>query len=127
MQAKGRFYCNKQSETIHLNQYIALYSLSFSTLYPFELSETPSQYSESHHSSHILVPRPSAVYASLIRMVHRYRTPLSTSCTLRSDLSELVLYHLLGYTLETLNDDDSGIDVDDDDARRLDAAIFMIQ
>jgi hypothetical protein len=73
------------------------------------------------------VPRPSAVYASLIRMVHQYHTPLSTSCTLRAELSELVLYHLLGYTLETLNDEDSGIDVNDDDARRLNAAISMIQ
>lgn len=117
----------KQSELAFLNQYIVLYPLSFSTLHPFELSETSSQYSESEHSSHILVPRPSAVYASLIRMVHLYPTHSSTSSILLSDLSELVTYHLLGYTLETLNYEDSGSDVDDDDARRLDAAISTIQ
>jgi len=127
MQAKGRFYCIKQSEMAFLNRYIALYPLSFSTLYPFEHSETSSQYSESDHSSHILVPRPSAVYASLIRMMHRYRTPLSTSSVLLSDLSELVIYHLLGYNLETLSYEDNGSDTDDDDTGRLDTAISTIQ
>jgi len=127
MQAKGRFHCLKQSEIVLLNQHIALYPLSFSTLHRFELSEMSAQYSESNHSSHILVPRPSAVYASLIRMVRRYPTHSSTSSNLLSDLSELVIYHLLGYTLETLNYEDTGSDADDDDTRRLDAAISMIQ
>jgi hypothetical protein len=130
MQAKGQFYCLKQSAIAVLDQHIVLYPLSFAALCPSELSEEPAQYSEQHRCSHILVPRPSAVYASLMRMMLRYPTNSTTWSILLADIAELALYHLMGYTLETISsedeDEDDGAESEDENGR-VDAAISTIR
>ncbi|KAI0245813.1 hypothetical protein BJV78DRAFT_1382097 [Lactifluus subvellereus] len=129
MQAKGRFHCLKRSAIAALDQYIVLYPLSFATLSLSELSEKPTQYSELYRCSHILVPHPSAVYASLMRMMLRYPPHSTIWSILQADIAELVLYHLMGYTLETLpsEDDDDGDAESEDEHRRIDVAISTIR
>lgn len=88
--------------------YLVLYPLSFAVFRPCEISEKPVQYSKLHLRSQILVPRPSAVYASLIRMMLCCPTNSTTWDSLDVDLSQLVLYHLMGYTLlRTMKTDES--------------------
>jgi len=124
MRAKGHFYRIKQSATMPvLDQHLVLYPLSFAAFRPCEISEQPAQYSNLRRCSRILVPRPSAVYASLMRMMLRYPTNSTTWSVLRADMSQLVLYHLLGYTLETISDDED----EEDENRRIDAAVEVVR
>jgi hypothetical protein len=128
MQAKGRFHCLKRSAiAAALDQYIVLYPLSFAALSPSELSEELAQYSELYRCSHILVPHPSAVYASLMRMMLRYPPHSTIWSILQADMAELVLYHLMGYTLETLPSDDDSDAESGDENRRIDAAISTVR
>jgi hypothetical protein len=59
------------------DQHLVIYPLSFA-FRPCEITEQAAQYSELHLCSCILVPHPSAVYASLLRMMRRYPTYAST-------------------------------------------------
>lgn len=106
-----------------LDQHLVLYPLSFSAFRPCELLEQPVQYSNLRRCERILVPRPSAVYASLMRMMLRYPTNSTTWSVLRVDMSQLVLYHLLGYTLETISDEED----EEEENRRMDAAVETIR
>jgi len=124
MRAKGRFYRIKQLATMPaLNQHLVLYPLSFAAFRPCEILEQPAQYSNLRLCSRILVPRPSAVYASLMRMMLRYPTNSITWSVLEVDVSQLVLYHLLGYTLETISDEED----EEEENRRIDAAVDTIR
>lgn len=121
MRAKGHFYRLKQSATTPvLDQHLVLYPLSFAAFRPCEISEQPAQYSNLRRCSRILVPRPSAVYASLMRMMLRYPTNSTTWSVLWVDVGQLVLYHLLGYTLETISDEE-------DENRRIDGTVETIR
>ena len=106
-----------------LDQHLVLYPLSFATFRPCEILEQSAQYSNLRRCSRILVPRPSAVYASLMRMMLRYPTNSTTWSILHVDVSQLVLYHLLGYTLETISDEED----EEEENRRIDAAVDTIR
>jgi hypothetical protein len=124
MRAKGRHYRIKQSANPTLEHHLVIYPLSFAAFRPCEISEQPAQYSNLHRCSRIRVPRPSAVYASLLRMMLRYPASSSAceSFVLLADISQLVLYHLMGYTLETISGDD-----EEDENRRVAAALETIR
>jgi hypothetical protein len=121
MQANGRSHCIGQSKIISALEYcLVVYPLSFAAFHSCEISEQPVQYSKLHRCSHILVPRPSAVYASLMRMMLRYPKNL---IELRADIAQLILYHLMGHTLETVSDEDD----EEDENKRADAAVQTVQ
>jgi len=124
MKAKGRHHLVGQSATIpSLKQHLVIYPLSFAAFRPCEIMEQPAQYSKLHLCARILVPRPSAVYASMLRMMRRYPTHSSTWMVLRADIAQLILYHLMGYTLETISEEDD----EDDEDRRSDDAVEAIR
>ncbi|KAH9959319.1 hypothetical protein BC827DRAFT_1214348 [Russula dissimulans] len=115
MSTKGRFFYIPSaipSGIIVIERHLVIYPLSFAEFRSCEISEQWVQYSQLHRCTRILVPRPSAVYASLMRMMLRYPKNSSTWSTLEVDLSHLMLYHLLGYTLETVNEEDEKEDED---------------
>lgn len=123
MKAKGRHHLISQSATIPgLDQHLVIYPLSFAAFRPCEITEQAAQYSKVHLCSRILVPQPSAVYASLLRMMRRYPTYSSTRMVLRADVAMLIVYHLMGYTLETISDED-----EEDEGRRSEAAAETIR
>jgi len=88
-----------------------------------QILEQPAQYSNLRLCLHILVLCPSAMYALLMRMMLRYLTNSTTWSVLEGDVSQLVLHHLLGYTLETMSDEED----DEQENRRIDAAMDTIQ
>ncbi|KIJ96865.1 hypothetical protein K443DRAFT_681944 [Laccaria amethystina LaAM-08-1] len=92
---KGKFHrITVGTESWDLQQ-IALYPLSFSTLSMSELTEEPPMHiSPSLRCPKILVPRPSAVYASLIRLTSQYSPSDPTWINLLSEISQLIGYHL---------------------------------
>lgn len=120
MEAKGRSHLIRRSA---FNHRLVVYPLSFAAFRSCEISEQPVQYSKLHRCSHILVPRPSAVYASLMRMMRRYPTHSTNWSTLRAEMADLHLYHLLGYTLETISDEDD----EEDENKRVDAAVETVR
>jgi DNA topoisomerase VI subunit B len=73
-------------------QHLVLYPTSFVSLNPEELYPAPSIYLPS--ATKILVPRPSAVYAWILRSMLKYPRLCRVRTILASDLSELVDYHL---------------------------------
>lgn len=97
-QAKARFHRITLWTSPSFVQHLALYPQSFSTLDDSELEEKPP----SHHSTtsslckSILVPSRPAVYASIIRLLLSYPQYCATTTVLRSDLSELIGYDILG-------------------------------
>jgi len=124
VKAKGRYHLVSESATIpSLDQHLVIYPLSFATFRPCEITEQAVQYSELHLCSRILVPRPSAVYASVLRMMRRYPTHSSTWTVLRADVAMLIVYHLMGYTPETISDEDD----EEDEDRRSEAAAETIR
>ena len=120
MEAKGRSHLLRK---LTFDYCLVVYPLSFAAFRHYELSEQPVQYSRLHRCSHILVPRPSAVFASLMRMMRRHPTNSSNWCTLRAEMADLHLYHLLGYTLETINDEED----EEVENKRVDAAVETIR
>ena len=66
-QAKGRSHLIRRSKITAFDYHLVVYPLSFPASRSCELSEQPARYSELQRCSHILVPRPAAVYASLMR------------------------------------------------------------
>lgn len=123
MQAKGRSHFIRQSKITAFDHHLVVYPLSFAAFRSCELSEQPARYSELHRCSHILVPRPAAVYASLMRMMLRYPTNSTTWTILRGEVADLNLYHLLGYTLETVSDEED----EKDENKRVDAAVETVR
>ncbi|TDL15806.1 hypothetical protein BD410DRAFT_796009 [Rickenella mellea] len=95
--AKGRFHRITQTTLTSCVQHLVLYPLSFSTLSFSETTpESPYHVETSHRCTSIYVPRPPAVYASIIRVMLKYPRYCATRTVLDSDLSELVGYNLLG-------------------------------
>jgi len=124
MRAKGHFYRIKQSAMMPaLDQHLVLYPLSFAASRPCEILEQPAQYSNLRCCSRILVPRPSAMYALLMRMMLQYPTNSTTWSVLEVDVTQLMLYHLLGYTLETISDEEDK----EEENRRIDTAVDTIR
>ena len=107
-----------------LDQHLILYPLSFATFHPCEILEQPTQYSNLCLCSRILrvMLHPSVVYASLMHMMLWYLTNLTTWSVLQVAMSQLMLYHLLGYTLETIEDEED----EEQENRRIDAAMDTI-
>ena len=97
-QAKARFHRITLCTSPSFVQHLALYPQSFSTLDDSELEEKLP----SHHSTtsslckSIRVPSRPAIYASIIRLLLSYPAYCATTTVLRSDLSELIGYDLLG-------------------------------
>lgn len=82
-------------------RYIALYSSSLISFTPPELSLFTACTHERFTGIktlpvEVLVPRPSAVYASLMRLLYQCPRGNSTRSTLQSDLSQLIMHHLYG-------------------------------
>ncbi|KAF5339860.1 hypothetical protein D9611_009189 [Ephemerocybe angulata] len=73
-------------------QHLRLYPTSFVQLNPEELYTAPSECLPSGRE--VLVPRPSAVYAWILRTMLKYPKWGSDRTTLNSDLQELHDYHL---------------------------------
>ena len=121
MRAKGHsFYI--PSHIPFINQHLVIYPLSFAEFRSCEISEQQAQYSKLHCCTRILVPRPSAVYASLMRMILRYPANSATWSTLRVDLGQLILYHLMGHTLDTVNLEED----EEEEGNRVNTAIGTI-
>jgi len=87
MEAKGRSHLLRKLLTF--DHCLVVYPISFAAFRHYELSEQPVQYSRLHRCSHIFVPRPSAVYASLMRMMRRHPTNSSNWCILRAEMADL--------------------------------------
>jgi hypothetical protein len=111
-------------------RYFILFPLSFSSFSAADLTSISSStyLSSQHHSTPtILVPRPPAVYASILRMMLSYPRYCPTRTVLESDLSELIGYNL--YDLQ-----DGFIDLRDDELweelevdRRIDDAVQIVK
>ena len=74
-----------------------------------------------------LFAHPRAAPFSHVRLADAHDAPVSDKFDHRSvlkvDVSQLVLYHLLGYTLETISDEED----EEQENRRIDAAVDMIR
>ena len=126
--AKGHFHRITHSTLESSVQHLVLYPLSFSSLDWSEVTkQAPYHIRPSPRCENIFVPRPSAVYASLIRIMLSYPRYCSTRTNLESDLSELIGYHLLGL-------ENGYVDPDDDESwqsleisRRITEAVLSVR
>ncbi|KAF8964812.1 hypothetical protein BDZ97DRAFT_1814611 [Flammula alnicola] len=124
----GRFHRVTPETEPFMVQHLVLYPLSFSSLAQSELTEeTPFHLTSSYRCSKILVPRPSAVYASLIRMMLNYPRQCSTRTHLESDLSELIGYNLLDLSGGYVDPDDNQLWEDLQVNSRIERAVSLIQ
>ncbi|KAI0062295.1 hypothetical protein BV25DRAFT_1804045 [Artomyces pyxidatus] len=92
LQAKGRFHQVTRTTKPAWVQHLVLYPQSFVSINPAELIEPPQPDSSGLRS--VSIPRPSSVYASILRLMLKYPRCCSTRTALGSDLSELIGYHL---------------------------------
>ncbi|KZP34350.1 hypothetical protein FIBSPDRAFT_942488 [Athelia psychrophila] len=107
--AKARLHRLTHSERLGSVQYLMLYPLSFTSLTRSELITAPRiTYLLSPRCKTILHPSPTAVFASILRMMLRYPRCCPTRGTLETDLSELIGYHL--YDLQ-----DGYVNIDDEE------------
>lgn len=89
-------------------QHLVLYPASFVSLNPEELyTATSIHFGRSLSTIKVLVPRPSAVYGWILRMMLKYPRYCSVRTVLDSDLSELVSYHLLDVQEGYVNPDEN--------------------
>ncbi|OAX42193.1 hypothetical protein K503DRAFT_396030 [Rhizopogon vinicolor AM-OR11-026] len=94
----GRLVCQRSILPHHtehsafLYQPCCLYSFSLPALSPSELTEQRPFHLSPSRCSNVLVPRPSAVCAFIIRAMTRLAHYCPTQIVLDSDLGELVLY-----------------------------------
>ncbi|PPQ83397.1 hypothetical protein CVT25_003844 [Psilocybe cyanescens] len=107
--AQGRFHRITTTTLPSGVQHIVLYPMSFSTLSLADLIEKSPYHLQPSHCSTILVPCPSAVYASLIRMMSLYSQYCPTRTNLNSDLSELTGYNLSGLSGGFVDPEDEGL------------------
>ncbi|GBE90121.1 hypothetical protein SCP_1801450 [Sparassis crispa] len=125
---QGHMHRLTPSSSVGLAQHLVLYPSSFASYIPSELSPAPSLIPlASPLCKSILVPRQSAVYASILRMMQRYPRWSSTRSTLETHLSELIGYNL--YDLQ-----DGYVDVDDEEScqalevdRRVEDAVEIVR
>ncbi|KAI0089717.1 hypothetical protein BDY19DRAFT_992690 [Irpex rosettiformis] len=113
---KGRLHRLTRAATLGSVQFLHLVPLSFAG--PF----LPSELTEERHETYTLsIPRPSAVYASLLRIIASCpRGDCPTRRSLGAELELLVNYHLLGLPMGyrvPAEDDDEAWDALDLDGR----------
>jgi len=102
--SKGLFHRITRWTSPALIQHFVLYPLSFSTLSLSELQEDTPFHGTPNlklRCRSIYVPSKPAVYASIIRLMLNYSRFCIISSVLRSELSSLVVYDLLGYDKKT--------------------------
>ncbi|KAI0663748.1 hypothetical protein C8Q70DRAFT_906522 [Cubamyces menziesii] len=108
-------------------QHLVLYPSSFPAFAPSELEFQPRLTClPDPLCKEVLVPTPSAAYASLIRMMRSYTRYDATRITLESDLSELIGYNLYGF--------DGYVDTDDEELcedlqvdQRVEGAVRVVE
>ncbi|CCM00050.1 uncharacterized protein FIBRA_02076 [Fibroporia radiculosa] len=125
MVARGHFYRISHFTAPSSIQRLVLYPLSFASIQFPELSKAPPLHLSPSRCLDVLVPRPSAVFASIMRIMLCYPQYCRMRTMLEADMSELIMYHLLGYTLEDADGDDE--DQSEDDNRRVTAAVQVIR
>jgi hypothetical protein len=124
---KGKFHrITVGTESWDLQQ-IALYPLSFSTLSMSELTEEPPMHpSPSLRCPKILVPRPSVVYASLIRLTSQYSPSDLMWINLLSEISQLIGYHLYELSGGFVDGNDDKLWEELEVDKRLEKAYFIV-
>ena len=98
-------------------RYIALYPSSFA---PFISSDLNLGNSYTHEAfsgipipqTAILIPKPPAVFTSILRLLTRYPRDSATRSALLADLSQLIMYYL--YKMDGFIDESGSSDDDDD-------------
>ncbi|OSC97832.1 hypothetical protein PYCCODRAFT_1454694 [Trametes coccinea BRFM310] len=107
--AKAIMYRVSRYTSVALAQHFVLYPASIASYTPDELEFEP-RYTNTSETlcKTILVPKPPAVYASVLRMMRSYTRYAPTRIMLESQLSELIGYHLYGL-------EGGYVDTDDDD------------
>ncbi|OCH91387.1 hypothetical protein OBBRIDRAFT_728815 [Obba rivulosa] len=106
---KGVMHRLTRSTSLADAQHLVIFPYSLASYAPYELSPAPRLSSlSSPLCTTVLVPRPSAVYASILRMMVSYPRWSPTRTVLGSDLSELIGYNL--YDLQ-----DGYVDADDEE------------
>ncbi|KZT11952.1 uncharacterized protein LAESUDRAFT_641422 [Laetiporus sulphureus 93-53] len=106
---RGVFHRVTRETSPFFLQHIALYPASFAEISvhsPLVTSAPSILGVDSPRTPNYLVPQPSAVYASLMRMMLRYPRQCSTRRCLNPDLSQLVGYHLLRLENDFIDPDD---------------------
>jgi len=125
--ARGRFYRITRSTQPFSINCIALYPFSLPAFSRSELSEQRPFHLSPSRCSSILVPRPSAVCAFIIRTMAKYPQYCQTRRVLDNELGELVLYFFLGYTLHNLpKGEEEAWQLEDED-RRIAAASNIVK
>lgn len=120
---KGRAFRVTRLALPGFAMHVILYPLSFVDFIPLELVEAPPSHMSCASCSSVLVPRPAAVYAFILRAIQRYSPSDRTRGTLCNDLGSLVLYHLLGYTLEDMEEEQE----EEEEQRRICDAVGVIR
>lgn len=124
---KGKFHrITVGTESWDLQQ-IALYPLSFSTLSMSELTEEPPmRLYPSQRCPKILIPRPSAVYASFIRLASQYIPSHPMWINLLSEISQLIGYHLYELSQGFVDIDDDKVWEELEMDKRLEKAYLIV-
>ncbi|KAJ7180718.1 hypothetical protein C8R46DRAFT_985746 [Mycena filopes] len=103
---RGHSHRITQSTSSGRVQHLIIYPQSFAALADCELETKPPSHTTSSRCSAVLVPTASAVYASILRLMLRYNESHPTMYELRSQVSELIGYHLLGMSDGYIQDDE---------------------
>jgi hypothetical protein len=120
--ARGRFYRITRSTLPSSICWIVLYPFSLAAFSHSELTKQQPSYISHSQCSSILVPRPSAVCAFIIRTMTKYPQYCSTRTVLNSYLADLVVFFFLGYTLHDLPKGEEEAWEREDEDRRIVAA-----
>ncbi|KAF4613878.1 hypothetical protein D9613_007534 [Agrocybe pediades] len=124
---KGRFHRITKTKLPSGIQNIVIYPLSFTTLDPSEMTLEQPNHMQPSRCGPILVPRPSAVYASLVRMIVRCPQYSRIRTSLQSELSELIGYHLLRLEDGYVNPEDEETCEDVGIDRRIATAVSLVR
>ncbi|OJA09640.1 hypothetical protein AZE42_01387 [Rhizopogon vesiculosus] len=124
---RGHFYrITRSTQPFFINR-IYLYPYPLAAFSRSELSEQRPFHLSSSRYSNILVPRPSAVRAFIIRTMARYPQYCYTRRVLDNELGELILYFFLGYTLHNLPKGEEEVWQWEDEDRRIAAASNIVK
>jgi hypothetical protein len=109
-----------RSTSTYMLQYLIIYPQSFATISDDELEELQPNHILSSRCKSVLVPTQPAIYAGIMRMMLRYPRFCSSMYTLRSDLSELIGYHMWRFH-------DGHVDPDEEDEWSADDAACIVR
>ena len=109
-ESKGRFFQLNETVDVGQIQRLALYPSSFCPFLESELTSESRQNVVADSKSSILVPKPSAVYASMLRVMAVYPEYCVERTVLCSELSELINHHLYGLDESTLDTEEEDFD-----------------